>query len=54
MISIHFQGKILIITVIQVYASTTNAEEAEIEQFYKDLEDLLEPAPPKKKWCTII
>ena len=49
MISIHFQGKILIITVIQVYASTTNAEEAEIEQFYKDLEDLLEPAPPKKK-----
>ena len=37
MISVHFQGKPFIITVIQVYAPTTNAEDAEVEQFYKDL-----------------
>ena len=42
MISIHFQGKPFNITVIQVYAPTSNAEEAEVEQFYKDLQDLLE------------
>ena len=42
MISAHFQGKPFSITVIQVYALTSNAEEAEIEQFYEDLEDLLE------------
>ena len=42
MISVHFQGKPFNITVIQVYALTTNAEEAEIEQFYEDLRDLLE------------
>ena len=42
MISVHFQGKPFIITVIQAYAPTSNAEEAEIEQFYEDLEDLLE------------
>ena len=42
MISVHFQGKPLKITVIQVYAPTSNAEEAEVEQFYEDLQDLLE------------
>ena len=42
MISVHFQGKPLSITVIQVYAPTSNAEEAEVEWFYKDLQDLLE------------
>ena len=43
MISIHFQGKPFNITVIPVYAPTTNPEEAEIEWFYEDLQDLLEP-----------
>ena len=42
MISVHFQGKPFIITVIQVYALTRNAEEAEVEQFCEDLQDLLE------------
>ena len=42
MISVRFQGKRLHITVIQVYAPTTNAEEAGVEQFYEDLQDLLE------------
>ena len=42
MISVHFQGKPLIITVMKVYALTSNAEEAELEQFYEDLQDLLE------------
>ena len=42
MISVHFQGKPFNITVIQVYASATNAKEAEVEQFYEDLQDLLE------------
>ena len=42
MISVHFQGKPINITVIQVYAPTSNAEEAEVEQFYEDLQDLLE------------
>ena len=42
MISVHFQGKPFNITVIQVYAPTTNAEKAKIEQFYEDLQDLLE------------
>ena len=42
MILVHFQGKPLGITVIQVYAPTTNAEEAEVEWFYKDLQDHLE------------
>ena len=42
MISVHFQGKPFNITVIQVYAPTTNAEEAEVERFYDDLQDLLE------------
>ena len=47
MISVHFQGKPLNITVIQVYALSSNAEEAEVEQFYEDLQDLLELTPPK-------
>ena len=42
MISVHFQGNPLNITVIQVYAPTSTAEEAEVEQFYEDLQDLLE------------
>ena len=42
MISIHFQCKPFNITAIQVYAPTSNAEEAEVEQFYEDLQDLLE------------
>ena len=48
MISINFQGKPFSITVIQVYAQTTNAEEAEVEQFYEDLQDLLELTPKKE------
>ena len=47
MISVRFQGKPFNITVIQVYALTSNAEEAEVEQFYEDLQDLLELAPQK-------
>ena len=47
MISVHFQGKPFNITVIQVYAPTSNAEEAEGERFYEDLQDLLELTPPK-------
>ena len=47
MISVHFQGKPFNITVIQVYALTSNAEEAEIEWFYEDLQDLLELTPKK-------
>ena len=47
MISVHFQGKPFNITVIQVYVPTSNAEEAEAEQFYEDLQDLLELAPKK-------
>ena len=47
MISVHSQGKPFNITVIQVYAPTSNAEEAEIEWFYEDLQDLLEPTPKK-------
>ena len=47
MISVHFQGKQFNITVIQVYAPSSNAEEAEVEQFYEDLQDLLELTPPK-------
>ena len=47
MISVCFHGKPFNITVIQVYASTSNAEEAEAEWFYEDLQDLLELKPPK-------
>ena len=47
MISVCFQGKLFNITVIQVYGTTSNAEEAEAEQFYEDLQDLLELTPEK-------
>ena len=47
MISVHFQGKPFNITVIQVYAPTSNAEEADVEWFYEDLQDLLELTPKK-------
>ena len=47
MISIHFQGKPFSITVIQVYALTSNAEEAEVEWFYEDLQDIIELTPKK-------
>ena len=47
MISVHFQGKSFIIIVIQVYAPTTNATEAEVEWLYEDLQDLLELTPQK-------
>jgi len=47
MICVHFQGKPFNITVIQVYAPTSNAEEAEVEWFYEDLQDLLELKPQK-------
>ena len=47
MISVHFQGKPFSITVIQVYAPTSNAEEAEVELFYEHLQDLLELTPKK-------
>ena len=47
MVSVHFQGKSFNITVIQVYAPTSNAEEAEVEWFYEDLQDLLELTPKK-------
>ena len=47
MISVHFQGKPFNITVIQVYASTSNAKEVEVEWFYEDLQDLLEITPKK-------
>ena len=47
MISVRFQGKPFNITVIQVYAATSNAEEAEVERFYEDLQDLLELTPKK-------
>ena len=47
MISVRFQSKPFTITVIQVYAPTSNAEEAEVEQFYEDLQDLLELTPQK-------
>ena len=47
MISVPFQGKPFNITVIQVYDLTSNAEEAEVEWFYEDLQDLLELTPPK-------
>ena len=45
--SVHFQGKPFNITVIQDYAPTSNAEEAEVERFYEDLQDLLELTPKK-------
>ena len=53
MISVHFQGKPFYITVIQVYAPTSNAEEAEVERFYEDLQDLLELTPKKDVFFII-
>ena len=47
MISVRFQGKPFNITVIQVYAPTSNAEEADVEWFYEDIQDLLKLTPPK-------
>ena len=47
MICVHFQGKPFNITVIQVYAPTSNAEETEVEQFYEDPQHLLEPTPKR-------
>ena len=47
MISVHFQGKPFSVTVIQAYAPTSNAEEAEVEWFYEDLQDLLELTPKR-------
>ena len=52
MISIHFQGKPINMTVIQVYVPTNNPKEAEIEQFYEDLQDLLEQAPKKMSFTS--
>ena len=46
MISVRFQGKPFSITVIQIYAPSSNAEEVEVQQFYEDLQDLLELTPP--------
>ena len=54
MISVHFQGKQFNITVIQVYAPTSKAEEAEVEWFYEDLQELLELTPPQKNVLFII
>ena len=54
MISVRFQGKPLSITVIQVYAPTSNAEEAEVERFFEDLQDLLELTPPTPQKKTLI
>ena len=53
MISVLFQGKPFNITVIQAYAPTSNAEEAEVEWFYEDLQDLLELTPKKDVLFTI-
>ena len=59
MISVHLQGNVRLqgkpfnITVIQVYVPTSNVEEAEVEQFYEDLQDLLELTPPKDVFFTI-
>ena len=47
MISVRFQGKPFNITVIQAYAPTSNSEEAEVERFYEDLQDILELTPKK-------
>ena len=48
MISVHFQDKQFNITVIQVYVPTSNAEKAEVERFYEDLQDFLEQTPKKR------
>ena len=48
MISVHFQGKPFNVTVIQTYARTSNTEDAEVERFYEDLQELLELTPRKR------
>ena len=53
MISVHVQGKPFNITVIQVYAPTSNAEEAEVERFYEDLQGLLELTPKRDVFFII-
>ena len=53
MISVRFQGKPFNITVIQVYAPTSNAEEAEVQWFYEDLQDNLESTPQKDAHLTL-
>ena len=53
MISVHFQGKPFNITVIQAYEPTSNTEEAEVEWFYDDLQDLLELTPKKDVFFII-
>ena len=53
MISVHFQGKPFNITVIHIYAPTSNAEEAEVEPFYEDLQHLLELTRPPQKRCPL-
>ena len=53
MISLHFQGKPFNISVIQAYAPTSNAEEAEVERFYEDLQDLLDLTPKKDVFFII-
>ena len=53
MISVHFQDKVFNITVIQVYAPTSNAEELEVEWFYENLQDLLELTPKKDVFFII-
>ena len=53
MISVRFQGKPFNITVIQVYAPTSNAEKAEVKWFYEDLQDLIELTPPKDVFVII-
>ena len=52
--SVHFQRKPFNITVIQVYAPTSNAEEAEVEWFYEDLQDLLELTPKKEDRKSVV
>ena len=54
MISVHFQSKPFNITLIQVYAPTTNAKVAEIDQFYGDLQDLLELTPTKHQQKDVL
>ena len=53
MISVRFQGRPFSITMIQVYAPTTNTKEDEVEQFYKDLQGLLELTPKKDVLCIM-
>ena len=53
MVSVHFQGKPFNIMVIQIYTPTSNAEDAEVEQFYEDLQDLLELTPKRDVFFII-